>query len=385
MQTNQVRDPNDIDSLENLDGSIYRWKPVSQTTTETSRGVEIIKNLVEQAKTTENVPSGAIQSLTTSKNKEVGRGFAVFSTAQTSTSTEEQKPNVPYNIKSNSNFQTDAENEKTVVVKDVTTNITPIVTLVYPSTEQTNTYIAPILPIDTTPSQTITTTSKPSTTSATPSTSTIPITTSTTSTTSSTTTVSTTTISTTTSSTTTPNPTTKFVNLRRGTTTNHPMAATILSTQSQDQSTLQRNLLLLQELLGLTENGARNLNQANPLKPTTVSMRRSTSTTSTTTTTKAPTSSTTTTTTPKPTTTTPEPITTSTTIRPAIQFNSIDDILNSLQTSRPTTQRPRTTTSAEVDDLTFINRLVITFYTYEVYDAYILFSFIFRICCSDFF
>lgn len=340
MQTNQVRDPNDIDSLDNLDGSIYRWKPVSQTTTETSRGVEIIKNLVEQAKTTENVPSGAIQSLTTSKNKEVGRGFAVFSTAQTSTSTEEQKPNVPYNIKSNSNVRTDTETENTVVVKDVTTNITPIVTLVYPSTEQTNTYIAPI---DTTSSQTIITTSKPSTTS------TIRITTSTT------------------ISTTTPNPTTKFVNssnIRRGTTTNRPMAATILSTQSQDQSTLQRNLLLLQELLGLTENGARNLNQANPLKPTTVSMRRSTSTTSTTTT-EAPTSSTTTpkpsTTTPKPTTTTPEPIITSTTIRPsAIQFNSIDDILNSLQTSRPTTQRPRTTTAAEVDDLTFINRLVST-------------------------
>lgn len=289
---------------------------------------------MEQAKTTENVPTGAIQSLTTSKNKEAGRGFVV-ATAQTSIATERKKSNVPYNIKNNSNIVTNDEN---VVVEEFTTKIIPRVTLVHPTTEKTNTYIAPI---DTTPSRTITTRKTTISTSAT-------------------------TIATTIS--TTPTPTKTANSIRRGTTTNRPIASTNLSTPSQDQSTLQRNLLLLQELLGLTENGARGLNQVNPIKPTTVSMRRfTTASTSTTSTSTSTTTTSTTTTTPKPSTTS----TVSPTVR-AVQFNSIDDILNSLQTSKPTTQRPRTTTSAEVDDLTFINRLVTT---YNVYETQILIMF----------
>lgn len=324
FQTNQVRDPSDLDNLDNLDGSVYRWNPVSstsETTTETSRGVEIIKNLVEQAKTTEDVPTGAIQSLTTSKNKEAGRGFAIFTTAQTST--KEIKSNVPYNIRSDSNIK--VNDEYSVVER--TTKIAP-------TTEKTNTHI----PTDpTTPSQTRSTRI-----------------------TSTTTTAATITVST------TSNPTISSNSFRRSTTTNHPLTSTNPSTPFQDQSTLQRNLLLLQELLGLTEDGARGLNQGNSLRPSTVLMRRPTTASPASTTTVPTTTSTstsTTTTTPKPSTTSTMRTSTSTLETPAVrqpsvQFNSIDDILNSLQTTRPTTVRPRTTKQPEVDDLTFINRLV---------------------------
>lgn len=289
---------------------------------------------MEQAKTTEDVPTGAIQSLTTSRNKEAGRGFAIFTTAQTATSTKEINTNVPYNIKSNSNIRANDEN----VVVERTTTISPSV----PSTEKTNIHIPPT---DTTPSQTRSTRKTTTTTS--------------------------TIAATTTVTTTTPNPTKSPNSFRRSTTTNHPITSTNPSTPFQDQSTLQRNLLLLQELLGLTEDGARGLNQGNSLRASTVLMRRPTTVSPTSTTVTTTTStSTTTTTTPKPTTTSTMRTTTTTfeipTERQSVKFNSIDDILNSLQTAKPTTQRPRTTTPPEVDDLTFINRLVKTFNVHGV-------------------